>query len=194
MELRNVSVDCSGVLMRWIIPTNGKVTEGSAVAEVLPPNASCPRKVICASEGTLKTQHAKIGATVTEGDSIADIEVCTHPALFKDLCVSCGKKTGEMKSSAAGGAKPIQHAKLTVAGGYTMTLSHTEARKVQQFKIDALKKYRKLALVLDLDNTLLHASATKAHSPEIMAGATPLFIEEGGKKSRSVFYSIHFCI
>jgi hypothetical protein len=181
MEIRNVTVAYSGILIRWIIRTAGKVAEGSAVAEILPHDAQSPIIVECAFEGTMKTQHVDIGSTITAGDTIADVEVCTHPALFKDMCVSCGRKLGKINSSTA---TPLQHAKITVAGGHTMTLSHAEARKVQQSKINALKKYQKLALVLDLDNTLLHATATKAHSPEIMASATPLFIEEGGKKSR----------
>lgn len=77
---------------------------------------------------------------------------CPHPALFQNMCVSCGKKIDNSDLE-----KSDHKSKLSV-GGHTLFLSKNEAESVQTSKISGLKKIRKLALILDLDNTLLHAT------------------------------------
>ena len=88
--------------------------------------------------------------------------ICTHPAIFKNLCVSCGKniknisfETGNINSENSGWTN-----KITFKGGHTLELSKTEASQVQNYKANALRNSKKLALILDLDNTLIHASSS----------------------------------
>lgn len=82
---------------------------------------------------------------------------CSHPAIFKGMCVSCGLKVVQTQDSNPKGDK-CHKTPFTVNGGHTMHLSAEEASIVQTSKINALRKTRKLALVLDLDHTLLHST------------------------------------
>ena len=114
-------------------------------------------------------------------------EPCRHPAIFQSMCVSCGKVIKTTVSSVEGrsthrnsasetpssssrwksdedihsngthGANP-NSSSLLFSGGQRLLLSKEEALRVQQSKLDGLQSVRKLALVLDLDHTLVHAT------------------------------------
>lgn len=94
---------------------------------------------------------------------------CQHPALFKTMCVSCGKiikqETGTL------GQKTTSL--LTLHGGTALQVSNQEAESIQAKKISSLREQKKIALVLDLDHTLLHAIQ--------IDGATPVLNEKGQK-------------
>jgi hypothetical protein len=54
---------------------------------------------------------------------------------------------------------------LTMVGGHTLHLNASEAEHVQVTKIENLRKIKKLALVLDLDHTLVHAVQVEGSAP-----------------------------
>jgi FCP1-like phosphatase family protein len=84
---------------------------------------------------------------------------CSHPVTYNTLCVACGKVVPNSKSSAS----------LAVKGG-VLQLSADEAVKIQSSKATALQKLqqnKKLALVLDLDHTLLHAVQVDGPTPKL---------------------------
>ena len=86
---------------------------------------------------------------------LAHIEPCTHPTVVGGLCVVCGQPviTTHSQSSSS------QHKSLTVSGGITVQISSEGASSEQSQTSRALHQARKLHLVLDLDHTLLHATA-----------------------------------
>lgn len=105
---------------------------------------------------------------------------CDHPALFQNMCVSCGEKIDNSDVN-----NSEHKSKLSVAG-HTLFLSKTEAKSIQNSKINGLRDMRKLALILDLDNTLLHA--THIH-PTILTNDTrhiQLFDDKGVGRSHWV--------
>ena len=115
------------------------------------------------------------------------LEPCRHPAIFQSMCVSCGKviktvtsylesrnseqsadsetpssssrwkSVEDVHSNGTSGANP-NSSSLLFSGGQRLLLSKEEALRVQQSKLDGLQSVRKLALVLDLDHTLVHAT------------------------------------
>lgn len=116
-------------------------------------------------------------------------EKCLHPAIFKTMCVSCGKvitPAAEKRHRNDLNADGSQHASqlslessnrgnsrgeapassnsssLLFAGGQRLLLSKEEALRVQKSKSTGLQSVRKLALVLDLDHTLVHATGAWA--------------------------------
>jgi len=70
------------------------------------------------------------------------------------MCVSCGKIVLNTKTTAS----------LTV-GGRHLQLTSSEANRIQEAKIQNLQRNNKLALVLDLDHTLLHAVQVDGQTP-----------------------------
>jgi RNA polymerase II subunit A C-terminal domain phosphatase len=103
----------------------------------------------------------------TSGAAAASSQPCDHGQVIGNLCAKCGQTVVEADSSAAAAAAadedeqeeaPVDVALVTMAGGGTMRLSAEAARQLHSDKADRLLTNLKLSLVLDLDNTLLHAT------------------------------------
>ena len=90
---------------------------------------------------------------------------CAHPAVLNSLCVACGafiRPSNEEGHSA--GAKESASS-LTMTGGQQLKFLSDEAVLDQQKeKAAGLHGARKLALILDLDHTLIHTTAVD-HPP-----------------------------
>ena len=110
-----------------------------------------------------------------ERKTITSVEPCRHPAIFKSMCVSCGETlvTGPATTLSndsdsrqdSSGSLSLPHngsaansSSLLFAGGQRLLLSKDEALRIQRSKSLGLQSARKLALVLDLDHTLVHAT------------------------------------
>lgn len=111
-------------------------------------------------------------ALIRKGSVIAKIELCKHPAIYAGLCISCGEKLNSkttnnnnfnndsisnrnrnynsQKSNSNYGTS------ITVSGGRTLQLSEAEASSSGSNKRSGLQSAQKLALILDLDLTLIH--------------------------------------
>lgn len=100
---------------------------------------------------------------------IGYIEECLHPAFVGGLCVVCGTPKLEIdendtiiptNSSAIEGNNTRQKSTLvTVSGGITVSISERESKQLAKLDTERLLGMKKLSLVLDLDHTLLHATA-----------------------------------
>lgn len=82
---------------------------------------------------------------------------CLHAVHINNLCVSCGAHIES--TSADNNNSDHVPSTLTLTGGSQLTLSQAEVEKQQFEKASALKSAKKLALVLDLDHTLIHTMA-----------------------------------
>lgn len=107
----------------------------------------------------------KVGARDLKGG-----ELCNHPGIFKNLCIKCGKYladgTGSVENNAGKSRdNAVGMKRLTIAGGQELLLSPEEASVVQSYKISTLTIQKKLALVLDLDHTLVHSVQIDGPAP-----------------------------
>ncbi|CAJ1948339.1 unnamed protein product [Cylindrotheca closterium] len=107
---------------------------------------------------------------------IGYIEECLHPGFVGGLCVVCGTAKLEIdgndndlspnSSSLTGNSEPRQKNTLvTVSGGVTVSISQQESQEMAKLDIERLLGIKKLCLVLDLDHTLLHATADPRAQP-----------------------------
>ncbi len=91
---------------------------------------------------------------------IGVIEECLHPTYVDGMCVVCGapkpKETKDSQTTNNNGSRTL---KVTVSGGVTMTVSQRESESMALLDSDRLFKQKRLSLVLDLDHTLVHATA-----------------------------------
>lgn len=125
--------------------------------------------------------HVKNGDIVEEGTKLFDVQLCTpldgdivegtkvcaHPGVYNGICISCGKAPKGMMPEFREdniSSKSSDYRALTVGGGHTIRLSKEESEKVSAIRTNTLKSQAKIALVLDIDHTMLHAcmSATDA--------------------------------
>ena len=108
----------------------------------------------------MREGHVPIQSHVFRDDNLTDIIICPHPALFNKICVSCGQK---MNVETPVGSMTLKDDsqwknKLSIST-HTIFLNDSEAQHVQESKSFGLLRMKKLALILDLDNTIIHATS-----------------------------------
>ena len=112
---------------------------------------------------TLRRRHPV--AVKEAPPSVTTSASCSHPAVLNSLCVACGafiKPSNEEGHDA--GAKEAASS-LTMTGGQQLKfLSEQAVLDQQKEKAAGLHGARKLALILDLDHTLIHTTAVD-HAP-----------------------------
>mmetsp|Transcript_13695 Transcript_13695/g.25759 ORF Transcript_13695/g.25759 Transcript_13695/m.25759 type:complete len:987 (+) Transcript_13695:101-3061(+) len=110
------------------------------------------------------------------------IEPCHHPAVVDGLCAICGHSVAQDQKMESDGdlaksslplqisnpesfingsacAETVQRNNLTLSGGVTVSVSTEYAKAYATNAYQSLLSAKKLNLVLDLDHTLLHATA-----------------------------------
>jgi len=107
---------------------------------------------------------------------IGYIEECLHPAYVGGLCVVCGTPKSEIDENdtvvsshssplTANSDRRQKNTLVTVSGGITVSISEQESQQMAKLDIERLSGIKKLCLVLDLDHTLLHATADPRAQP-----------------------------
>ena len=78
------------------------------------------------------------------------IEKCQHHMFFGNLCADCGQ----------GKADTVKHSYLSMS--QTIYFSQKKAKSIENELIEKLKESKKLILLLDIDNTILHSVNSKS--------------------------------
>jgi FCP1-like phosphatase family protein len=78
--------------------------------------------------------------------------------MLSNMCAVCGKILDEEYDTK-------DFSSLTMTGGTVLRVSTNEALSIQQNQTAVLQQSRRLALVLDIDNTLVHATYAKGRAP-----------------------------
>ncbi|QSZ28655.1 hypothetical protein DSL72_003154 [Monilinia vaccinii-corymbosi] len=109
------------------------------------------------SEGTIEKWLVKVGMTIERDIAVVDVEEsCSHAIQFAGLCGMCGKDMTEV--SWASNALDTDRARINMIHDQThLTVSRDEASKAEEELQRRLLKNRKLSLVVDLDQTIIHA-------------------------------------
>ncbi len=168
---------CDGKLGKWF---KNDVIKGQRVASIIT-SSNSTTNVISSCCGKITERLVQEGGVVHTGMVLGYIEPCKHPAIFNQLCVVCGET---VRNDEASTESTLKHStsSLTFTHGLQLQLSKEEAERVQNNKILSLRQQKKLALVLDLDHTLLHATPSPGNakpSPSMLVnGVYHLPIEE----------------
>ncbi|KAG0232037.1 Carboxy-terminal domain (CTD) phosphatase [Actinomortierella wolfii] len=105
-------------------------------------------------DGVVKEVHVKVGDRVSD-ESLVVIkhEGCNHDVQYGGMCVVCAKILDDPTTSS--------HINMT-HDATTLSVSHNEAERLEQQTVDRLIREGKLSLIVDLDQTLIHATVGKA--------------------------------
>ncbi|KAG9232352.1 FCP1-like phosphatase-like protein [Amylocarpus encephaloides] len=108
-------------------------------------------------DGALKRWEVKEGMEIEGSIPFVDIEEeCPHSIQFQGLCGMCGKDMTE--TSWASSTNDTARATINMIHDQTaLRVSQDEASKAEEILQRRLLKYRKLSLVVDLDQTIIHA-------------------------------------
>ncbi|KAI1458605.1 hypothetical protein F4805DRAFT_423987 [Annulohypoxylon moriforme] len=109
------------------------------------------------AEGKIKQWQVKIGDVIRRDQDLVTIEeTCGHEIQYAGLCAICGK---DMKE-ATYASESLDTERATVAmvhDNVALTVSANQAARAEMQLQRRLLKERKLSLVVDLDQTIIHA-------------------------------------
>lgn len=138
------------------------VSEGDRYGEVKDVKKRFPARFDSTAEGSLSRWFVKNGEVVHRaGTSLVEIEeLCTHEVQFGMLCVNCGKDMTEVDYLTQ--ERYIDRARINMTHDNTALLvSQKEAAKAEEHSRDRLLKGRKLSLIVDLDQTVIHTTCER---------------------------------
>jgi RNA polymerase II subunit A-like phosphatase len=109
------------------------------------------------TDGSIKSWRVREGQVITRDMPFVEIEEdCPHSVQFQGLCGMCGKDMTEMSWASA--SDDTERAKINMIHDQTaLRVSQEEASKAERETQRRLLEHRKLSLVVDLDQTIIHA-------------------------------------
>ncbi|XP_018333105.1 RNA polymerase II subunit A C-terminal domain phosphatase [Agrilus planipennis] len=109
------------------------------------------RKLKSTRAGSVYKLLADEGAIVNPGESLLELKPCIHPTVMKDMCAECGAdlRKEELDSTAS---VPMIHSVPD------LKVSKELAHKIGKADEERLLHDRKLVLLVDLDQTLIHTT------------------------------------
>ncbi|TID21976.1 BRCT domain-containing protein [Venturia nashicola] len=153
------SVDRFAPLFSYTYKTT--VTEGNKYGdEPIQFQKDFPAEFQSELEGTLRVWKIKPGDVLYEsGIQLVDIdEPCTHDTVFGGLCANCGQEMDKLDNYLTT-ERASQRATVFASHGNTALLvSKKEAGRINEEAKRRLLHGRKLSLVVDLDQTIIHAT------------------------------------
>ncbi|XP_039438951.1 RNA polymerase II subunit A C-terminal domain phosphatase [Culex pipiens pallens] len=147
--------DCAIKINKWKVREGFSVTGGNIILFY-----ECPggpekdiRRLKATKAGVVKKRLAKEGEIVERGKPLLELQQCSHTTVIKDMCADCGADLRQDEQ--AGGSEasvPMIHS--------VPELKVTEklAKKLGQADTERLLRDRKLVLLVDLDQTLIHTT------------------------------------
>ncbi|KAF9270753.1 hypothetical protein L218DRAFT_976431 [Marasmius fiardii PR-910] len=127
----------------------------------------------CAIEGSLQKWNVGPGDTISqrhakENPVVVIVEPCKHGIQLGGLCVLCGK---DMTNSDYIGFSDASRASIQMThSAFGPTVSLEEAQRIERETAERLLKSRKLSLIVDLDQTIVHATVDPTVGEWILEG------------------------
>jgi RNA polymerase II subunit A C-terminal domain phosphatase len=111
----------------------------------------------CPTNGTLKAWDIKVGQVIPHSRTCVRIEeTCIHDNQYGGMCLICGKSTDEIDfytTQLDTARAPVQ----MIHDNVKLTVSLDRAAETELLQQKRLLEHRKLSLVVDLDQTIIHA-------------------------------------
>lgn len=140
---------------KWKVREGYPVTKGNIILFYEYPNG--PEKDVkrlkATKAGVVKKRLAKEGEIVDKGKPLLALEQCSHTTVINDMCADCGADLRQ--DDKAGGSEasvPMIHSVPE------LKVTETLAKKLGQADTERLLKDKKLVLLVDLDQTLIHTT------------------------------------
>lgn len=111
----------------------------------------------CPTNGTLKSWDIKVGEVIARSRPCVRIEeTCIHDNQYGGMCLICGKSTDDIDfytTQLDTARAPVQ----MIHDNVKLTVSLDRAAETELLQQKRLLEHRKLSLVVDLDQTIIHA-------------------------------------
>jgi len=118
-------------------------------------------KLLSNMDGEVDTLLAQEGQQIQPDQAVLSVSRCTHGVVFDGFCVACGK---DVKKTPFSDARDDDMTAMVMGGNQRVLHFKPQAfSAVREESVSWFLQHRKLALVLDIDHTLLHAT----HDPRV---------------------------
>ncbi|KAM9434477.1 RNA polymerase II subunit A C-terminal domain phosphatase isoform 2-T2 [Clarias gariepinus] len=157
-------------LREWKVEPGAPVTVDSVVAlcvaiptdsedQEQPHRGLAERKVKSDRAGVVRELCYQLGEVISPGDVIARIEECSHPIVMKGLCAECGQDLTQLQNRNGKQQNPISTAMVSMVHSVPeLMVSSEQAEQLGREDQKRLHRNRKLVLMVDLDQTLIHTT------------------------------------
>lgn len=183
MKSVNIICACDGYVYKWHKSTDSRkkfAKAGDKIVTLTSVEGQMQYDINSPISGNISSCYFDVGSYVESGTIVGTIIPCNHPALFNSMCVSCGDIIN-LRFDESSDVTASNNERVTIlTSGKQLQLTKTEADYFQEAKQSGLRSSKKLALVLDLDHTLIHACerAIPANDKEKEQGIMTLSLEE----------------
>ncbi|KYN33258.1 RNA polymerase II subunit A C-terminal domain phosphatase [Trachymyrmex septentrionalis] len=156
-----------GKILKWRVRSDTMVAAGrillvyqDATPTVDDEETKEPEKKLRATNfGRVKQFLAKEGDVVQPGQVIVLLEGCTHPTVMIDLCAECGADLRVQETSKNGNTVGVSQASVPMVHSIPeLKVCPELAEKIGKEDEQRLLTDRKLVLLVDLDQTIVHTT------------------------------------
>ncbi|XP_040044336.2 RNA polymerase II subunit A C-terminal domain phosphatase [Gasterosteus aculeatus] len=117
------------------------------------------RKVKSDRSGVVKELCCQLGQVIPPGGVVVRIEECSHPIVMKGLCAECGQDLTQLQGTNGNQQTPISTATVSMVHSVPeLMVSSEQAEELGREDQQRLHRNRKLVLMVDLDQTLIHTT------------------------------------
>ncbi|XP_063155085.1 RNA polymerase II subunit A C-terminal domain phosphatase isoform X3 [Candoia aspera] len=168
-------------LLEWKVSAGAAVKIGSVLAVCAPiqvpgrpgaspietgPQRAAERKVKAERPGIVRELRAQLGQVIPPGGVLLRLEACSHPVVMKGLCAECGQDLTQLQSKNGKQNMPVSTATVSMVHSVPeLMVSSEQAEQLGREDQERLRRNRKLVLMVDLDQTLIHT--TEQHCPQM---------------------------
>lgn len=153
-------------ILKWLVKKGESIQHGTPLAAYRtieePSKQIDPKGMQLKSKyvGTVKKFFMQEGQVAISGGILLEIENCAHPVVIKDMCAECGQDL--RPSHEQNRIQPVRKthsAKVAMIPNIPeLRISAKEAEEIALQDKNRLHKMRKLVLLVDLDQTLIHTT------------------------------------
>ncbi|XP_034748119.1 RNA polymerase II subunit A C-terminal domain phosphatase isoform X2 [Etheostoma cragini] len=154
-------------LLEWKVKPGSLVNLDSVLALCAPISqekgaevARLPEKKVKSDRaGVVKELCCQLGQVIPPGGVIVRVEECSHPVVMKGLCAECGQDLTQLQSTNGNQQTPISTATVSMVHSVPeLMVSSEQAEQLGREDQQRLHRNRKLVLMVDLDQTLIHTT------------------------------------
>ncbi|XP_032378948.1 RNA polymerase II subunit A C-terminal domain phosphatase isoform X2 [Etheostoma spectabile] len=154
-------------LLEWKVKPGSLVNLDSVLALCAPISqekgaevARLPEKKVKSDRaGVVKELCCQLGQVIPPGGVIVRVEECSHPIVMKGLCAECGQDLTQLQSTNGNQQIPISTATVSMVHSVPeLMVSSEQAEQLGREDQQRLHRNRKLVLMVDLDQTLIHTT------------------------------------
>ncbi|XP_036274338.1 RNA polymerase II subunit A C-terminal domain phosphatase isoform X1 [Pipistrellus kuhlii] len=164
-------------LLEWRVAAGETVRIGSVLAVFEAAAASAPpaglppvragsggcvraeRRLRSERAGVVRELCAQPGQVVAPGAVLVRVEGCSHPVVMKGLCAECGQDLTQLQSKNGRQQMPLSTATVSMVHSVPeLMVSSEQAEQLGREDQQRLHRNRKLVLMVDLDQTLIHTT------------------------------------